>query len=264
MKKQCREFFLDLTQSQIKKLEKVKDKIKYIGFLFISKGGSTNSYVGCAFKGLKKFNKGPKEVRKRYKEIEQRLSSNVLKHGIDYEYFLEEKKKKKKKNKAKLIEPLRTRSKQQRKRNVNKFMVQKFSTPREYNRRKILKIKESVKRDSERRYIVNQKKEELYEGKMKALRNRKSRNQICKEKKFERITNNLQGMKKKCDQLIWVKFIKTILLIDKFKTGIAVYRYKVEKRKKMERVSFIMFKFIRPMKKAKKSKMEGDIMRVKQ
>lgn len=256
MRRQRKEFFVEIDE---KKLEKVKGKLRYIGFLFISKGGSTDSYIGCAFKGFKKFNKNARQLRARKKEVMKRYKQNVLKYGIDYSYFLEDEEKKKKKNRKNLKDIGLEKVKKNK-----KVFVEKFSSPDEYNRKKIMKYKDGVRKEMEKISIVNKRKKYIYEEKMHELRNRKSRNQLCKEKKLLKIAGLLEDSVKRCHQEIWLKFIFSVMLIKKFKNGIKEYRVKVERRKRMEKINMIMLKFILPLKRAKKPKRDGDLMRVKQ
>lgn len=201
------------------------------------------SKIGIAFKGSVI---SEKESSKKLKLYKNTTAQRVLKHGINYEYFLD----------IKLDIDLKKITK---KKNLPKVEENKFLTknPEFYNLKKKLKIKKNndrIKINTER---VRSRKRKIYDKKMNNIELQSTRNTKLKIKKFYELENILKKMKKKMILISWAKFLKTIDCLSEFYSILKIYKEKVARKRKLQRISIIMTKFILPMRREKKTKNEG-------
>jgi hypothetical protein len=64
-------------------------------------------------------------------------------------------------------------------------------------------------------------------------------------------------LQKRAFYSFWIRYLKIFKAIELLKPNIAIFRYKVESERKMKKLSFLMYKFVVPMKRSKKTKTEG-------
>lgn len=223
---------------------KGKEKLRSINFIVrtVSQG---QTKIGIAYKTIKI---SESESSKKLKCYKNKTAQMVLKYGINYSAIMD----------FKLdIDLSRIKSKTRNylpKVEQNKNLA---LDPFMYNLKKLKQIKKSnlaVKMKTER---ARNRKMAIYERKMNSIHTQSQRNRRLKKQKVVDMRLEVERMRMTMIATVWAKIVMTLSALKRFRAMIEMYKVKQMREKKFKNISFIMAKFILPMRREKKTKLEG-------
>lgn len=259
---------------------KDKDReIKFVGIMIINHQ-DLNSRFGCAFSYIKNSNKDFDVNNPNY--LKNSVFDRVKNKGIDYDrlsYFEDNKRlsvKKDKKKKRKSKDGEEVDKEEERRQAIFYEILEK----RRKNNDKILRNKRSVanpdyikkknddfykRYNSEMRKIrkVKNNRDKILKDKIEEIRSRKTRNEVCKEKREIMILNLMEIFVRKSTQTAFIRILKVIGVFFMIRRRFR----ELKRRKKAVKILMIIgsltANFIVPIRRFKKSSEIGCLERSK-
>lgn len=237
---------------------KDKSEVKFVGLMIISHK-QMSSRFGCAFSYIKNSNKDfdvndPKHLK-------NQTFDRVKVKGVDYEgltHFPETEEDKKKRRRKMFIDPEELKKKRDIIiRNKKEVLDPKYAEIK--NKEFYVKFNLEMIRIKK----AKAKKDKLMREKIEEIRTRKTRHEICKEKRENMIFNLMEVLLEKSNQTAFMRLIKVIGVIQNIKQ---IYLNE-KRRRKAVRILMIIgsltAKFIIPLRRFKKSSDQGCLERSK-
>jgi hypothetical protein len=95
------------------------------------------------------------------------------------------------------------------------------------------------------------------------LRNKKSRNEVCRERRIKTMNFLLQYFVDHARAQILTKFFSQYIIFSKIREILDVKKRKANSKKKINGFGMVLCRFLLPMRRAKRSAEIGSLMRIK-
>jgi hypothetical protein len=182
------------------------------------------------------------------------IRKEIVENGIDYEYYLNHEMFGRNRKYKELWKDL-SRSKMEE--NIRSVSA------KGYARERRRKMRTGFLKERGKVATANLKRRERLREKMEFLRKRKSRNQLCREKREREFKEALEGMANFGLWAVWGRFMTLYLVMIQVKKHMDVTTRIKKSRKSIVRLGAIVSNFLIPLKRGKKSSEIGCFMRTK-
>lgn len=228
------------------------DNVTYVAIMIVSHS-SINTRIGCCFKGIKQeFDPFRRKIKS--PSFNYPTKHRVIRDGIDYDSFMN----------IKLdISPGRISSWDEVPQTIVRRNVKDVRSLKvgEWNKRKYGNMMQKLLEKRVRTAEINMRRNEKERGRVYMLRNQKSRNERCRERRELRTRIALEYFHQFALHTSWVHFVKKVMVIQEIWNMLQDKKRIISSLKKCDFLSKFFGKYYPLLKKGKKSAIMGGLKR---
>lgn len=235
--------------------------VKFVGLMVIS-DQILGTNFGCAFSYVKNTNKNFDVNNPEH--LKDKTFESVKTKGINYSSILDfsdmdRGKKRKKKKFDKLIQKIQNRRRDLDIVKKNKMVVQES----DYVEKKNKDFYEKFSKEMGRVKKAKEKKEKLLREKIEEIKSRKTRHEIAKEKREIMIMTLLQILVDKAKQTAYTRLFKVVEVFMQINQKFLDLKRQKKSVRTLMIIASLTAKFIVPLRRFKKSSIQGSLERTK-